>query len=141
MCSHQRPENQGNPSSSSTPRHSYPEFGVGPGNKWIKSLTNERTGGFTGGRYSDLNLSAVLFTERKDSKEFVELKVWSAPGRSKPSFEEAMSKEFVPAKKGQQFGPSCMFERQAYDLLVLMRYRDESLVASHDTHSDLVDKV
>jgi len=106
MSSRQRPLDS---TATSPPvRQFYPEFGVGPGAKWIKSLTNDRTGGFTGGRYSDLNLSAVLFTERKDDKNHVELKVWSAPGRSKPSFKEAMTNEFVPAKKGQNFGPSCM---------------------------------
>lgn len=32
--------------------------------------------------------------------------VWSAPGLSKPSFEEAMKEEFKVAKKGEKFGPS-----------------------------------
>jgi alpha-mannosidase len=98
------------------PRDIYPEMGIGPGVKWIKSLTNDRTGQFTGGRYSDLNLSAVLFTERLDDKKYVELKVWSAPGRSKPSFEEAMSQEFKPASKGDFFGPSCKYSTIGYAL-------------------------
>lgn len=104
MCSHQHPINTEGP-----PRHIYPELGFGPGNKWIKSLTNDRAGQFTGGRYSNLNLSAVMFNERLDDKKHVELKVWSAPGRSKPTFKEAMSKEFIPAKKGDRFGPSCKY--------------------------------
>jgi alpha-mannosidase len=98
------------------PRNIYPEMGTGPGAKWIKSLTNDRAGQFTGGRYSDLNLSAVLFTERLEDKKHVELKVWSAPGRSKPSFEEAMSKEFKPASKGDFFGPSCKHSTIGYTL-------------------------
>ncbi|KAG8760256.1 Glycoside hydrolase, 38 vacuolar alpha mannosidase [Serendipita sp. 396] len=87
-------------------RHSYPEDGSSAGKKWIKSLYNDRTGQFVGGRYGDLNLGAVLFTERLDNKEHVELKVWSAPGRTKPSFDEAMRNEFKSAKKGDSFGPS-----------------------------------
>jgi hypothetical protein len=85
----------------------YPELNFGPGNKWIRSLTKDRTGQFIGGRYSSLNLTAVLFTDRKDDEDHVQLQVWSAPGNSKPSFDEAMKQEFKPAKKGDSFGPSC----------------------------------
>lgn len=102
MCSHQRPMQTAGP-----PRNIYPERVSGPGAKWVKSLTNDRTGQFIGGRYSDLNLSSVLFTERVDDNKHVELKVWSAPGRTKPTFSEAMSKKFKPARKGDSFGPSC----------------------------------
>jgi alpha-mannosidase len=136
MSSHQYPTN---PTVSS--RSIYPEFGVGPGSKWIKSLTNDRTGGFTGGRYSNLNLSAVLFTERRDDKSHVELKVWSAPGRSKPSFEEAMSKKFKPAKKGDRFGPSCKSYLECRRDFPLMESRDESLVASHYPHPNFMDTI
>lgn len=87
-------------------RSSYPLDGSSPGHKWIKSLTNDRAGQFTGGRWSSLNLSSVLYTERIDDKKYVELSVWSAPGRSKPTFEEAMRNKFKPAKKGDHFGPS-----------------------------------
>lgn len=87
----------------------YPGLNYGPGSKWIKSLTTDRTRQFTGGRYSPLNLAAVLFTDRKDDKNHVRLSVWSAPGNSKPSFDEAMKQEFKPATKGDSFGPSCMY--------------------------------
>lgn len=87
----------------------YPDLNFGPGAKWIKSLTNDRTGQFTGGRYGSLNLTAVLFIARKDDKGHVRLRVWSAPGRSKPSFDEAMKQEFKPATKGESFGPSCTY--------------------------------
>lgn len=91
---------------STGPRHSYPEFGTGPGAKWSKGLIRDRTRQFTGGRYASLNLSAVMFTHRLDDKDHVELKVWSAPGRSKPTFNEAMGQKFKPAHKGDSFGPS-----------------------------------
>ena len=86
---------------------SYPEQNYGPGAKWIKDLTKNRLGTFNGGHFSDVNLSSVLFTQRIDGTEHVKLQVWSAPGLTKPSFQEAMTKEFKPAKKGDSFGPSC----------------------------------
>ncbi|KAG6918486.1 hypothetical protein DXG01_014113 [Tephrocybe rancida] len=81
----------------------YPELNQTPGAKWIKNLTKDRVGNFTGGRYSDLNLSSVLFTHRVDNAEHVKLEVWSAPGLTKPTFEEAMQQKFKPAKKGDSF--------------------------------------
>ena len=85
----------------------YPKENYGPGAKWIKHLTQNRLGTFEGGHFSDINLSSVLFTHRIDNKDHVKLEVWSAPGLSKPSFQEAMKQKFKPAKKGDSFGPSC----------------------------------
>ena len=62
--------------------------------------------GSVGGLFSDVNLSSVLFIHRLDDQEHVKLEVWSAPGRSKPSFEEAMKQTFKPAKKRISLGPS-----------------------------------
>jgi alpha-mannosidase len=97
---------------------SYPSLNYGPGEKWVKNLTRDRLNNFHGGHYSNLNLSSVLFKHRADSEEFVNLRVWataqlefyfnhlilylsswSAPGLSKPTFEEAMQQKFKPAKK------------------------------------------
>ncbi|KAI1787087.1 glycoside hydrolase family 38 protein [Ganoderma leucocontextum] len=85
----------------------YPKENSGPGAKWIKHLTQNRLGTFNGGHFSDVNLSSVLFTHRIDNQEHVKLEVWSAPGLTKPSFEEAMKQKFKPARKGENFGPSC----------------------------------
>ncbi|KAJ3983926.1 glycosyl hydrolases family 38 N-terminal domain-containing protein [Lentinula detonsa] len=84
----------------------YSELNYNPGAKWIKGLTQNRLGTFLGGHFSDVNLSSVLFTHRLDNAEHVKLEVWSAPGISKPTFEEAMKQKFKPAKKGDSFGPS-----------------------------------
>ncbi|KAA1467023.1 hypothetical protein DENSPDRAFT_876986 [Dentipellis sp. KUC8613] len=84
----------------------YPEQNYGPGAKWIKDLTKGRLGTFSGGHFSDVNLSSVLFTQRIDDDKHVKLQVWSAPGLTKPTFEEALKQEFKPAKKGDTFGPS-----------------------------------
>ncbi|KAF5376659.1 hypothetical protein D9615_007835 [Tricholomella constricta] len=98
-CQHQRPT------------MAYPEINNGAGAKWIKNLTKDRLGTFTGGRYSDINLSSVLFTHRVDDAEHVKLQVWSAPGLTKPTFEEAMKQKYKPAKKGDSFGPSWVRRR------------------------------
>lgn len=84
----------------------YPELNTGSGAKWIKHLTKDRLNTFNGGHFSDVNLSSVLFTHRVDGPEYVKLQVWSAPGLTKPTFEEAMKQKFKPAKKGDSFGPS-----------------------------------
>ncbi|KAF6748244.1 alpha-mannosidase [Ephemerocybe angulata] len=93
-------------SRSSSGKSEYPELNNGPGAKWIKHLTQNRLNTFQGGHYSDVNLSSILFTQREDGPEYVKLKVWSAPGLSKPTFDEAMQQKFRTAKKGDSFGPS-----------------------------------
>jgi alpha-mannosidase len=85
---------------------SYPVQNLSPGAKWIKGLTRGRLDQFNGGHYSDVNLGSALYIHRLDSEEFVKLQVWSAPGRSKPFFDEAMKQEYKKAKKGDSFGPS-----------------------------------
>lgn len=95
MCSHS--QNQ---------KH-YPELNYGSGAKWIKGLTQNRLSTFLGGHFEDVNLSSVLYTHRIDGSHHVDLQVWSAPGLTKPSFQEATKQEFKPAKKGDSFGPSC----------------------------------
>ncbi|KAG2052533.1 glycoside hydrolase family 38 protein [Suillus hirtellus] len=94
MCSH-----------SQNKKH-YPELNYGSGAKWIKGLTQNRLSTFLGGHFEDVNLSSVLYTHRIDGSHHVDLQVWSAPGLTKPSFQEATKQEFKPAKKGDSFGPS-----------------------------------
>ncbi|CAL1697504.1 unnamed protein product [Somion occarium] len=84
----------------------YPAQNYGPGKKWIKKLTKDRLNTFVGGHFHDVNLSSMLFVHRLDDSHHVKLHVWSAPGLTKPSFEEAMKQKFKPAKKGDSFGPS-----------------------------------
>ena len=85
----------------------YPALNYTPGSKWIKKLTKDRLSTFTGGHFNDVNLSSILFTHRLSDSNHVKLQVWSAPGLTKLSFEEAMKQKFKPAKKGDSFGPSC----------------------------------
>jgi hypothetical protein len=115
----------------------YPELNYGTGAKWIKSLTQNRLSTFLGGHFEDVNLSSVLFTHRIDGPNFVDLKVWSAPGLAKPSFREAMKHEFKPAKKGDSFGPSCKLHFTfSIDLLLIsfgrgMTYSVRSLLLTY----------
>ncbi|KAF8900480.1 glycoside hydrolase family 38 protein [Gymnopilus junonius] len=88
-------------------KSSYPQTNFSAGAKWSKNLTKDRLNNFNGGHFSDVNLSSVLFTHRVDSSEYVKLRVWSAPGLSKPTFEEALQQKFKTARKGDSFGPSC----------------------------------
>ncbi|KAG8909592.1 Glycoside hydrolase, 38 vacuolar alpha mannosidase, partial [Tulasnella sp. 417] len=83
--------------------HSYPETNFTPGAKWIKGLTHDRLGVFVGGHFGAVNLGHVLFTERIDDDKHVQMVYWSAPGRSKPGFDEVMKldkKEWKELKKG-----------------------------------------
>ena len=91
----------------STANSEYARTNFGVGAKWVKNLSKDRLGTFLDGRYGDVNLGSVLFTERIDDAEHVKLKGWSAPGRTKPSFQEAMKQHFVDISKGYAFGPSC----------------------------------
>ena len=108
----------------------YPNLNYGAGAKWIKHLTHNRLSTFTGGHFSDVNLSSLLFVHRLDGPHYVKLQVWSAPGLTKPSFKEAMQQKFKEAKKGDSFGPSCelgvpytrfwsLTESQGYGLYIL----------------------
>jgi alpha-mannosidase len=59
-----------------------------------------------GGHFSSNNLSPLLYKHRLDDSKHVSLEVWSAPGRSKPTFAEAKRQTYKAAKKGDSFGPS-----------------------------------
>ncbi|CAK5279299.1 unnamed protein product [Mycena citricolor] len=112
----------------------YPTLNPGSGAKWIKSLTRDRINQFNGGHFGDVNLGAVLYERIEGGKNYVDLQVWSAPGRTKPTFAEAMKQEFKPAKKGDSFGPSCS------SLLFILtdcssQSRDEPLVEGYTAYS------
>lgn len=93
----------------------YPQLNYAAQPKHIVSQTRARLGQFLGGHYSQQNLSSLLFAHRVDSStqgQFagsVKLVSWSAPGRTKPTFAEAvraLARDGKTATKGQQFGPS-----------------------------------
>ena len=100
--------------SQNAPVHILTSLSLYIGAKWIKSLTQQRLGVFIGGHFNDVNLGAVLFTHRIDDDKHIQMKYWSAPGRTKPSFKEVMKlsdDRWKTAKKGLSLGPSCEYTR------------------------------
>jgi alpha-mannosidase len=81
----------------------------------LKGITDKRLHLFTGGHFASQNLSSILERARIDDGEHVKMRVWSAPGESKPGFQEA-TQAFAPGKtgsegskeykKGDRLGPS-----------------------------------
>ena len=53
----------------------YPELNYSAGPKWVKGLTQGRLGTFTGGHYSNVNLSSVLYHHNVDSQDNIKLQV------------------------------------------------------------------
>ncbi|KAH8919273.1 glycoside hydrolase family 38 protein [Atractiella rhizophila] len=84
----------------------YPELNFTPNAPIFKGTTNGRLDQFDSGSSGDTNVLAVLFEDRTDDEKHVQLEVWSAPGRTKPTFSEAVRQNFKPAKKGIMLGPS-----------------------------------
>ncbi|KAJ2715718.1 Glycoside hydrolase, 38 vacuolar alpha mannosidase [Coemansia sp. D1744] len=72
------------------------------------SITRSRVSNFVNDNYQwkDVNIQAVLYDVKASGEPHVQLKVWSAPGQERPTFEHAVKQEFRPAKVGQMFGPS-----------------------------------
>ncbi|GMK54493.1 hypothetical protein CspeluHIS016_0110790 [Cutaneotrichosporon spelunceum] len=83
----------------------YPQLEYEARYKYMTGIDG-RIDSFIGGHFSGYNLSALLFAHREDDTKHVQLEVWSAPGRSKPTFEEARKQKYRSAKKGEEFGPS-----------------------------------
>ncbi|WOO79172.1 Alpha-mannosidase [Vanrija pseudolonga] len=83
----------------------YPQLNNEARYKHLNS-TRGRLDQFVGGHFAEVNLSALHFHARLDDEKHVKLEVWSAPGLTKPTFEEAKRAQYKPAKKGESFGPS-----------------------------------
>jgi alpha-mannosidase len=91
--------------------NSYPRLTEAVNHPLLKGITETRLSLFTNGHFASQNLSSILERQRIDSDEFVQLSVWSAPGESKPSFQEAVkqlgqSGDLKPYRKGDRLGLS-----------------------------------
>lgn len=88
----------------------YPSHNFASNPKPDASAISARLGSFVDGRYKDYNLSSLLYADRRAGANTFEMDVWTAPGRSKPTFDEAKQKlESGEGKKigtGFRFGPS-----------------------------------
>ncbi|KAF2221270.1 putative alpha-mannosidase I [Elsinoe ampelina] len=86
---------------------SYPKLAERPKGKQIHSIYQGRLRQFTdNGQYREQGLVAKIEEARVSGDPHVKLEVWSPPGQSRPSFKEATSHDFKPAKKWDSFGPS-----------------------------------
>lgn len=92
---------------SSTP--AYPQLAVRPKGKLIHDISRDRLRQFTdNGQYKQQGLLGKLYNGRLAGDPHVKLAVWHAPDLSRPTFDEATSKdnEYKKAEKGIWLGPS-----------------------------------
>ncbi|WWD21813.1 hypothetical protein CI109_106301 [Kwoniella shandongensis] len=88
-----------------TIRANYPVINLSASYKPLSDIA-ERLRRFTGGSSRHTTLTGAISKHRLDDTKHVSISVWSAPGRSKPTFEEAIKQDFRPTKKGESFGPA-----------------------------------
>ena len=74
----------------------------------IPNITDQRLDQFLSGPYATQNFQSLLDRARYDDAEHVQMSYWSAPGDSKPSFQEGVQglSSATALKKGHRFGPS-----------------------------------
>ncbi|KAJ9125450.1 hypothetical protein QFC22_000411 [Naganishia vaughanmartiniae] len=90
-------------STSSSSSTSYERVTESVNHPLLKGITDKRLRLFTGGHFASQNLSSILERDRIDDREHVKMCVWSAPGESKPKFQEA-TQAFAPGKAGTDEG-------------------------------------
>jgi alpha-mannosidase len=85
----------------------YPTLAPKPVGQWIPNIYVGRIAQFTSrGQWEKRNLVAMLDEGIAEGEPHVKLSCWSAPGQDRPTFDEATSHEFKPAKVGEVFGPA-----------------------------------
>lgn len=85
----------------------YPKLAERPVGQHIHNIYRDRLAQFTStGQYGSRNLASMLYEGRVCDEEHVKLSVYSVPNLARPSFKEATSNHFRPAKIGESFGPS-----------------------------------
>ncbi|KAG0143248.1 hypothetical protein CROQUDRAFT_661493 [Cronartium quercuum f. sp. fusiforme G11] len=94
----------------------------------FRGITLGHLNNFEGGDYRDYNITSVLYEGRDDSESAVQLEVWSAPGRTKPTFAEAIKQKYTKLSKGFKFGPSWTNHWVRASLNVKKDWRDKEVV-------------
>ncbi|KAI1978411.1 Glycoside hydrolase, 38 vacuolar alpha mannosidase [Ophidiomyces ophidiicola] len=85
----------------------YPTFADKPVGQKISGIYRDRLRQFTAtGQYQGQNLVAKYFEATNDDENHVKLSVYSVPNLERPGFEDVVSKEFRPTRRGESFGPS-----------------------------------
>lgn len=84
---------------------SYEQLNFSPKGRPVRSLISSRLDLLDDSvQYNNVNLNGMLDHERTEAG--VLLQKWSAPGMTRPLFDEAVKNQFMPVKKGDKFGPS-----------------------------------
>ncbi|KAF2277453.1 uncharacterized protein EI97DRAFT_396215 [Westerdykella ornata] len=88
-------------------KEEYPLLAERPVGKQIQSIYQSRLRQFTdNGQYYAQGLLPKINPDRASGEDHVKLSVYSPPDLSRPTFKEAISNSFKPAKVGESFGPS-----------------------------------
>ncbi|KAF1813669.1 putative alpha-mannosidase I [Eremomyces bilateralis CBS 781.70] len=86
---------------------SLPRLAAGPVGKKIGNIYRDRLKQFTSkGQYESQNLIGKLYEGRASGDDSVKLSVYGPPNLERPTFKDATSHEFRPARKGDIYGPS-----------------------------------
>ena len=89
------------------PESSYPVRAPRPVGQRINNIYRDRISQFySHGQWEKNNLIAMMKEAVADGHPHVKIFVWSAPGQTRPTFEEAVSHKFSPTETGKWFGPS-----------------------------------
>ncbi|WOO86295.1 Alpha-mannosidase [Vanrija pseudolonga] len=93
----------------------------------LPAITDRRLGLFVGGHYAAHNLSAALDRARLRGGDAVRMTLWSAPGQSKPTFDEAVAQLALSSRElhvGDELGPSWTNHWVRVDLAIPESFRD-----------------
>lgn len=119
---------------------SYGKLVERPKGKQIHHIYRDRLRQFTdGGQYRQQSLLAKLYDGHVSGGEHVKLHVWSAPGSSRPTFDEATKKEndYRETRIGESFGPSWSTHWFRVQFRVPREWAHKPRVEFHwDSHSE-----
>ena len=109
-----------------------PQRTAGPVGQQIHSIYKSRLHTFTeNGQYASQNLRSKVYEGKASGNDHVKLSVYSPPGLSRPSFEEATSHEFETTHIGASFGPSWSTHWIKVQLKVPASLRRKELLELH----------
>ncbi|KAI5299286.1 Glycoside hydrolase, 38 vacuolar alpha mannosidase [Ascosphaera atra] len=90
------------------PNAAYPRLSKEPLGKQIRSIYQDRILQFIheDGQFTHLNLPAKYYNATVEDDKHIQISSWSAPGETRPKFNDVMKHDFKPCKIGDEFGPS-----------------------------------
>ncbi|KAH7329321.1 glycoside hydrolase family 38 protein [Stachybotrys elegans] len=116
----------------SGPDRTYPRFVEKPVGVPKASILKGRIEPFyKPGQYEKINLLANLYNGKYSGEPHVQLYVWDAPGKDRPTFADAVSHEFKQTHVGASFGPSWTTHWFKVVLKIPKDIRDQELLELH----------